>query len=57
MKILLDDFKAIERKEDIFKLVTGKEHLHEITNDNEVRGPGISVQTDTEWETSASSLC
>jgi hypothetical protein len=35
MKILLGVFKAKLDREDILKLITGNESLHEITNDNE----------------------
>jgi hypothetical protein len=37
MKILFGDLNAKVGKEDIFKLTTGNEGLHEISNDNEVR--------------------
>jgi hypothetical protein len=37
MKILLGDFNANVRRVDIFKLTTGNESLHEISNDNEIR--------------------
>jgi hypothetical protein len=37
MKILLKDFNAKVRREDIFKPTIGNESLHEISNDNEVR--------------------
>jgi hypothetical protein len=37
MKILLGDFNAKVRKEDIFELTTGNASLHEISNDNGVR--------------------
>jgi hypothetical protein len=36
MKILLGDFNAKVGGEDIFKLSTGNESLHEISNDNGV---------------------
>jgi hypothetical protein len=36
MKIELQDFNAKVGKEDIFKLKTGNECLHEISNDNGV---------------------
>jgi hypothetical protein len=36
MKILLGDFNAKVRKEDIFKPTIGNESLHEISNDNGV---------------------
>jgi len=34
MKILLGDFNALLRREDIFKLMTGNESLHHDSNDN-----------------------
>jgi hypothetical protein len=34
MKILLQDFNAKVGREDIFKMTTGNESLHEISNDN-----------------------
>jgi len=37
MKILLGDFNAKLRREDICKLTIGKENLHENGNDNGVR--------------------
>jgi hypothetical protein len=37
MKILLADFHAKVRGEDIFKLTIGNKSLHEISNDNGVR--------------------
>jgi hypothetical protein len=37
MKILLGDFNAKVGREDIFKLTTGNERLHDISNDNRVR--------------------
>jgi hypothetical protein len=37
MNILLRDFNTRLDREDVFKLTTGKENLHEISNDNEVR--------------------
>jgi hypothetical protein len=37
MKIRLRDFNAEEGKEDILKLTTRNESLHEISNDNGVR--------------------
>jgi hypothetical protein len=37
MKILLRDFNAKVGREDIFKLTTGNDILHEISNDNGVR--------------------
>jgi exonuclease III len=37
MKILLGDFNAKVGKEDIFKLTTWNESLHEISNDNGIR--------------------
>jgi exonuclease III len=37
MKILLGDFNAKLRREDVLKLTTGKESLHEGSNDNGVR--------------------
>jgi hypothetical protein len=37
MKILLGDFNAKVRREDIFKLTIGNESLHETRNDNGVR--------------------
>jgi hypothetical protein len=37
MKILLADFNAKVRREDIFKPTIGNESLHEISNDNGVR--------------------
>jgi hypothetical protein len=37
MKILLGDFNAEVRKEDIFKPTIRNESLHEISNDNGVR--------------------
>jgi endonuclease/exonuclease/phosphatase family metal-dependent hydrolase len=37
MKILLGDFNAKIGREDIFKLTSGNESLHEICNDNGVR--------------------
>jgi endonuclease/exonuclease/phosphatase family metal-dependent hydrolase len=36
VKILLGDFNAKVGREDIFKLATGNESLHEISIDNEV---------------------
>ena len=36
-KILLGDFNAKVRREDIFKPTIGKESLHQDSNDNEVR--------------------
>jgi hypothetical protein len=36
MKILLEDFNAKVRREDIFKPTTVNESLHEISNDNVV---------------------
>jgi hypothetical protein len=47
MKILLGDFVAKVGKEDIFKLTTGNESVHEISNDNRVRamlGGSLSPQ-------------
>jgi hypothetical protein len=38
MKILLGDFNAKVGREDIFKPAIGNESLHEISNDNGVRG-------------------
>jgi hypothetical protein len=37
IKILLGDFNAKVGRKDIFKPKTGKESLHKINNDNEVR--------------------
>jgi hypothetical protein len=37
MKILMGDFNAKVRREDIFKPITGNESLHEASNDNGVR--------------------
>jgi hypothetical protein len=37
MKILLGDFSAEVRREDIFKLTIWNESIHEISNDNGVR--------------------
>jgi exonuclease III len=37
MKIILGDFNAKARKEDIFKPTIGNESLHEISNDNGVK--------------------
>jgi exonuclease III len=37
MKILMGDFNAKVRREDIFKPVIGSESLHEASNDNRVR--------------------
>jgi hypothetical protein len=37
MKILLGDFNATVRREDIVKPTIGNESLHEISNDNVVR--------------------
>jgi hypothetical protein len=37
MKILLGDFNAKVRREDIFKPISGNESLHEASNDNRVR--------------------
>jgi exonuclease III len=42
MKILLGDFNAKASREDIFKLTTGNESLHEISNDNGVRVVNIA---------------
>jgi hypothetical protein len=37
MKILLEDFNGKVRRGDIFKLTTGNESLHEVSNDNGAR--------------------
>jgi hypothetical protein len=37
MKILMGDSNAKVGREDIFKPITGKENLHEASNDNGVR--------------------
>jgi hypothetical protein len=37
MKILLEDFYAKVKREDIFKPITGNESLHKASNDNSVR--------------------
>jgi hypothetical protein len=37
IKIVLADFNAKVRREDIFKPTTGNESLHKISNDNGVR--------------------
>jgi hypothetical protein len=37
MKILLGDFNAKVRREDIFKPVIGNDNVHEASNDNSVR--------------------
>jgi hypothetical protein len=51
MKILLQDFNAKVGREDIFKLTTGSESLHDISNDNGVRlvnfGKNLRVKSTT----------
>jgi hypothetical protein len=42
MKILLGDINAKVGREDIFKLATRNENLHEINNDNGVRVVNIA---------------
>jgi exonuclease III len=44
MKILLGDFNAKVRREDIFKPVVGNESLHETSNDNGVRVVNLQLQ-------------
>jgi hypothetical protein len=43
MKILLGDFNAKVRREDIFKSIIGNESLHEASNDN--RGRIVNFST------------
>jgi hypothetical protein len=49
MKILLGDFNAKISKEDIFKPTIGNESLHEISNDNGVRGPPLWTSGQSFW--------
>jgi hypothetical protein len=42
-KILLGGFNAKVGREDIFKLTTGNESLHEISNDNGVRAMNFAM--------------
>jgi hypothetical protein len=48
MKILLGDFNAKAGREHIFKLTTGNESLHEISNDNEVRLVNFATSKNSE---------
>jgi exonuclease III len=43
MKILMGDFNAKVRREDIFKPIIGNESLHEVSNDNGVRGVNFAT--------------
>jgi hypothetical protein len=43
MKILLGDFNAEVRRENIFRLTVGNESLHEISNNNAVRAVNFAT--------------
>jgi hypothetical protein len=46
MKILLGDFNAKVRREDIFKSTVGDESLHEISDDNGIRVVNFATSND-----------
>jgi hypothetical protein len=43
MKILLGNFIAKVGRKDIYKLIIGNESLHEVSNDNGVRGVNFAT--------------